>query len=59
MRINFKDKAKRKCKVCGKSFTPQCPPQVYCSDRCRAKSQLQTNWQFYLKVKKDKKGNKK
>ena len=57
MNINFRfNKAKRKCKVCGKEFIPTCPRKIYCSEKCADKVKAETNGQSYLKVKKDKKG---
>ena len=51
MRIDFSfSKARRKCKVCGKSFIPNCPTQKYCSGKCRKVIQDDTNRQIYLKV---------
>lgn len=53
MNINFRfNRAKRKCKVCGKEFIPTCPRKIYCSEKCADKAKSETNGQSYLKIKK-------
>lgn len=52
MRIEFINKAKRKCRQCGKEFTPTCPMNAYCSKKCAAESKNETALQFYYLNKK-------